>query len=57
MNIIKCPACGSTAQTKKVSSYSWQLTDLTKGKTDNYVCGCGCFFSAKYKLEKIEVRA
>ena len=52
---IKCPKCGSSAQPKKVSSFSWQTAHLSKGKTDNYVCGCGCKFMAKYKLEKVEV--
>jgi hypothetical protein len=47
---IKCPNCGSTAQV--VLTYS-DTNSYTDKRVDEYVCGCGCHFTATFKLVEI----
>ena len=51
---IRCPYCGSTAQTKLIKSVKWQDRNLCR-ITDHYECGCGCSFNRKYQLYDIEI--
>lgn len=49
---IKCPNCGSTAQITLMYSDTNSYTDT---KTDEYECGCGCHFTATFKLVEIKI--
>lgn len=49
---IKCPNCGSTAQPELVYMDS---TSNNTEKKDDYICGCGCRFTAHFTLAEIEI--
>ena len=49
---IKCPNCGSAAQHELVYLDS---TSNRQEKIDEYICGCGCRFTARYLLVKTEI--
>lgn len=50
--MIKCPNCGSTAQLELVYLDS---TGNREAKADDYICGCGCRFTAHFILVKTEI--
>ena len=50
--LIKCPNCGSTAQSELVYM---DPTSNRKEKKDDYICGCGCRFTARYLLVETEI--
>lgn len=49
---IRCPNCGSSAQSELVYLDS---TSNRKDKTDEYICGCGCRFSAHFALIQTDI--
>jgi hypothetical protein len=49
---IKCPNCGSTAQPEL--TYLDSSSNRTV-KKDDYICGCGCRFTAKFQLVETEI--
>ena len=49
---IKCPNCGSTAQPELVY---FDSSSNCQEKKDDYICGCGCKFTAKYRLVETEI--
>jgi hypothetical protein len=49
---IKCPNCGSTAQPELVYLDS---TSNNRDKKDDYICGCGCRFTAHFALIRTEI--
>lgn len=49
---IRCPNCGSSAQAELVYLDS---TSNRKDKTDEYICGCGCRFSACFALIQTDI--
>lgn len=49
---IRCPNCGSSAQAELVYLDS---TSNRKDKTDEYICGCGCRFSARFALIQTDI--
>ena len=49
---IKCPNCGSSAQAELVYLDS---TSNRKNKTDEYICGYGCRFSAYFALIQTDI--
>ena len=49
---IKCPKCGSTAQVKLVYS---DTNSYWSARMDDYVCGCGCHFSAIFRLYELKI--
>ncbi len=49
---IKCPNCGSTAQHELVYLDSSSNHDEKK---DDYICGCGCKFTAKFRMVETEI--
>ena len=49
---IKCPRCGSTAQTE----FMWEETDkYADDFKREYECGCGCTFIVSFKAVKTEI--
>ena len=50
--MLKCPNCGSTAQTRVTFTINEDRTKITETIT----CGCGSTTTAIYKLEKEETR-
>ena len=50
--MIKCPNCGSTAQSQLVYLDG---SSNCQEKKDEYICGCGCKFTAKYQLIETEI--
>ena len=44
--MIKCPHCGSTAQTKRISDPI--ISKKTNHLLIGYKCGCGCHFEVEY---------
>ena len=52
MKMVKCPNCGSTAQPELV--YLDSTSNRTE-KKDDYICGCGCRFTARYLLVETEI--
>ena len=50
--MIKCPNCGSTAQSK--TSYTPNPTRTAI--IERIICGCGCITTATYKLSREETR-
>ena len=51
---IKCPWCGSSAQTKFISTHESEF----RGYVDiiqRYECGCGCVFDRKFNLYDISI--
>lgn len=49
---IHCPNCGSSAQVELVYLDS---TSNRKDKKDDYICGCGCRFTARFALIQTEI--
>lgn len=49
---IKCPKCGSTAQ--PVLIYL-DARSNNKDKVDEYDCGCGCHFEARFALIETKI--
>ena len=49
---MKCPNCGSTAQTRVTFTINEDRTKITETIT----CGCGSITTAIYKLEHKETR-
>ncbi len=49
---IKCPYCGSSAQAELVY---FDSTSNRKDKVDEYICGCGCRFTARFALIQTEI--
>ena len=49
---IYCPNCGSSAQVELVYLDS---TSNRKDKKDDYICGCGCRFTARFALIQTEI--
>lgn len=49
---VKCPNCGSTSQPELVYMDS---SSNRKEKKDDYICGCGCRFTAKFILVETEI--
>ena len=50
--LVKCPNCGSTSQPELVYMDS---SSNRKEKKDDYICGCGCRFTAKFILVETEI--
>lgn len=50
--MIKCPKCGSTAQSKA----SYIPNPPRTAIIERIICGCGCITTATYKLVKEETR-
>ena len=49
--MIKCPNCGSTAQTTLMDRYHYD-----EGKiAEEYECGCGCYFEAIFTLAETKI--
>ena len=51
---IKCPWCGSSAQTKLMNTHESEF----KGHIDiiqRYECGCGCVFDRKFTLYDVSI--
>ena len=49
---ITCPNCGSGAQAELVYLDS---TSNHRDKKDDYICGCGCRFTAHFALIRTEI--
>ena len=49
---IRCPNCGSSAQPELVYLDS---TSNRREKTDEYICKCGCRFSARFALIQTDI--
>ena len=49
---IRCPNCGSSAQPELVYLDS---SGNRREKKDEYICGCGCRFTARYLLVETEI--
>ena len=51
---IKCPWCGSSAQTKLMNIHESEIKDRIY-IIQRYECGCGCVFDRKFTLYDISI--
>ena len=44
---MRCPNCGSTAQVRSTGAPTLSSNELVL--TENFICGCGAYFSTYYE--------